>query len=719
MKFLFRPEYKSLPSNRESQLHFITTFSIPSSKETASLRPPISIALVIDRSGSMEGTPIQQSINAIVEIINLLTRRDRLSIVTFESKVDTLVPLTSVKDKQFLSDKARSIVTEANTNLSGGWLKGLSEIENSLEKNHLNRVFLLTDGETNQGIVQPEKLIEIGRKFREKGITTSTFGFGMDFNEKLLKEISQNSGGNFYFIEKPEDIANSFKFEFGEVNDIVGQNCEISINLSRDTEFIEDLSSYPFQKKENRITYSINDVMADFENDLVFRLKVKAASPETSQKLFSVTAQFNDVTKDYSEKKVESFFEIPILHPDKNFPPDEEVIDTVILAKVMKAKLLVWEEAQKGNKGEASKIIEDREAIIMERLRASEMADREKLKSELEMLQKIKEDLKLSSEICGKTIQAQIEEFAKKRGAYMQNRHEKRYLLNKSLKPNNRTEQKETMNELRSRLVDLGQETDFMNRCLVCFAELLANAVEHGCSGIPDAKIQVRGVFRRGSAMIQVSDPGNGFLFEEALKKAKDTITFDPRPIDISDRQNLFENPDLSKEHGRGLSILQAFCDEITYTDGGRDVQVRLSNRIQEGVISFDNVSVKAASESGNQTPLSFILKNHFIEKKLVAEIQITGDINMWTLPLAIEVINELINKGQFNVVLNMEKLNYIDSSGLGFFVGTLKKCQNAGGKLALTNLNQYIYGIFKLIQLQHLIPTFDSLEQALNIFKE
>ncbi len=89
------------------------------------------------------------------------------------------------------------------------------------------------------------------------------------------------------------------------------------------------------------------------------------------------------------------------------------------------------------------------------------------------------------------------------------------------------------------------------------------------------------------------------------------------------------------------------------------------------------------------------------------------GDLDMWTLPNAKERINALVGENKVKIILDLEKMNYIDSSGLGFFIGTLKKLRDKGGDLILINLNAYIYGIFKLIQLQHIINTYDNLDEA------
>ena len=107
---------------------------------------------------------------------------------------------------------------------------------------------------------------------------------------------------------------------------------------------------------------------------------------------------------------------------------------------------------------------------------------------------------------------------------------------------------------------------------------------------------------------------------------------------------------------------------------------------------------------------LTFDLKS---TDKGYALLSLIGDLDMWTLPAAKERVQGLIDQNKVKVIMDLEKMNYIDSSGLGFFIGTLKKLRDKGGDLILINLNAYIYGIFKLIQLLHIIKTFDTLDEA------
>ncbi len=98
--------------------------------------------------------------------------------------------------------------------------------------------------------------------------------------------------------------------------------------------------------------------------------------------------------------------------------------------------------------------------------------------------------------------------------------------------------------------------------------------------------------------------------------------------------------------------------------------------------------------------------------------LRITGDLDMYTLPKAKSVINELMENERFKLLIDLRNIDYIDSSGLGFFIGTLKKLKEKGGDLKLINLNNYIQGIFKLINLNYIIDTFDDQAAAIERFR-
>lgn len=93
--------------------------------------------------------------------------------------------------------------------------------------------------------------------------------------------------------------------------------------------------------------------------------------------------------------------------------------------------------------------------------------------------------------------------------------------------------------------------------------------------------------------------------------------------------------------------------------------------------------------------------------------LKMSGDLDMYTLPKAKEKVNEMIDSGETKIVMDLDGVEYVDSSGLGFFIGTLKKLRMNSGDLKLVNLNNYIYGIFKLIHLHYIIEICETFEEA------
>ena len=71
-------------------------------------------------------------------------------------------------------------------------------------------MLLLTDGLANQGVTDPNRLIQMARHQREQDVPTTTFGVGLKFNEDLLIQMASEGGGNFYFIDNPDQIPQMF-----------------------------------------------------------------------------------------------------------------------------------------------------------------------------------------------------------------------------------------------------------------------------------------------------------------------------------------------------------------------------------------------------------------------------------------------------------------------------------------------------------------------------
>ncbi|MEZ6061131.1 MAG: VWA domain-containing protein [Planctomycetaceae bacterium] len=199
--------------------------------ESEKQRPPVNLAIVLDKSGSMQGDKIQQAINGAIDALSLLGPNDIVSVITYDSTVNVLVPATKLTDKESVAAAIRGITAGGNTALFAGVSKGAAEVRKFLEKERVNRVILLSDGLANVGPSAPGELGALGATLLEENISVSTLGLGLGYNEDLMVALAAKSGGNHQFIEKATELADIFRREFDDVLSVVAQEIDVKITI--------------------------------------------------------------------------------------------------------------------------------------------------------------------------------------------------------------------------------------------------------------------------------------------------------------------------------------------------------------------------------------------------------------------------------------------------------------------------------------------------------
>jgi Ca-activated chloride channel family protein len=195
-------------------------------------RPPVNLALVIDRSGSMAGDKIAKAREAALEAVQRLAPDDIVALVTYDTTVQTLVPAQRVGDGRRLERAIRGIEVAGNTALYGGVTRGADEVRRHMEdRRFVNRVILLSDGLANVGPSSPEELGRLGASLVKEGISVTTIGLGLGFNEDLMTRLAQRSDGNTYFVEHSADLPRIFAAELGDVLSVVARRVVIEIEF--------------------------------------------------------------------------------------------------------------------------------------------------------------------------------------------------------------------------------------------------------------------------------------------------------------------------------------------------------------------------------------------------------------------------------------------------------------------------------------------------------
>lgn len=227
-------------------------------------RAPVGLALVLDRSGSMGGSKWPQARAAALQALDRLTPQDRVALVVFDDRVDTLLPLTPVLPltRQQAQQLLAGIGPRGSTDLAGGWLIGCGLIGQEDKAARLRRCFLLTDGEANVGITDPAQLSQHASALRQLGVITSTFGVGDDYHEALLGGLADAGGGAFHDIAQAASIPAILGRELGDALAVVCADTQVRLSW-QDPLAVTVLGPWHSTAAEWALTLHLGDLVSD------------------------------------------------------------------------------------------------------------------------------------------------------------------------------------------------------------------------------------------------------------------------------------------------------------------------------------------------------------------------------------------------------------------------------------------------------------------------
>lgn len=240
-------------------------------------RVPVNLALVLDRSGSMAGEKLERAKTAARALVGKLSSEDRLAIVTYGSDVTltfSTSPVTAAAREAMVA-AIDAIQDMGGTNLSGGLEVGVAQIRQNRSHYGVNRAILISDGQANEGVVEPRDLAALARKIADQDVKISTIGVGLDFNEEVMLAIADQGAGAYHYLRDADQLESIFVAEIHRATTAIATNVELTIAPAAGVR-VDQVIAYAWENRGEVASVRVPDMSSGEKVKVVAKLTVPA-----------------------------------------------------------------------------------------------------------------------------------------------------------------------------------------------------------------------------------------------------------------------------------------------------------------------------------------------------------------------------------------------------------------------------------------------------------
>lgn len=237
---------------------------------------PLDLAVVIDRSGSMSGKKLEDVKTAALQLLDRLSDKDRVTLISYSSSVEIhLNGVAADSDgKDRLAAEIRSLNAGGITALGPAMIRAFKNLR-SMERtrDRSAHVVLLSDGRANHGITDPDVLGERARSAFLDGISLSTLGVGMDYNEDLMTKLADEGGGRYHFIKNSDEVAKVLEDELQGLRSTVAKSIRLRLYPGEGVQ-VKQIYGYAAVQKSGYSEISVGSLAARQKRSILVSLAV-------------------------------------------------------------------------------------------------------------------------------------------------------------------------------------------------------------------------------------------------------------------------------------------------------------------------------------------------------------------------------------------------------------------------------------------------------------
>lgn len=282
--------HTALSSHQATETFFL--LELHGSSRATKERSPAHLSLVIDRSGSMEGARWRGALEAAQGALNLLVDGDTFSLVSFGDTATVEIEPTSLDPaaRARCEQQIRKLKLGGDTCVSCGLEASKKLLATTPDR--MQRMLLLSDGETNVGQIAPSALQSLAGKIRDAGATLATVGLGSSYNEKLMTLLAVAGNGTAYDVASEPALAKVFAAEAVGLQSVVARDAVLELEMADGVELVR-VYERAFRREGTKLLVPLGQVRQGERKVALVAMKVP---PGAERRVVQARLRFHDLT---------------------------------------------------------------------------------------------------------------------------------------------------------------------------------------------------------------------------------------------------------------------------------------------------------------------------------------------------------------------------------------------------------------------------------------
>ena len=341
------------------QLTLMLDLTAPIS-DKAKNRAPQAIQVVLDRSGSMSGEPLESAKGSLLKLVDRLAPQDFFGLVAFDDAALVVVPMRQVQDHHIpsLRQAIRQLNTGGSTDISAGYLMGLRELTRVTTVG-ASTLLLISDGHANSGEQDPKILESIATKHATQRVTTSTIGLGNGYDEIILEALATGGGGAHRFASTIDEAVGAIAAEVSDLLDKSAVNAVLRVKpvqgLTQPPQ-IQVIQRLPFWKDGEDYVVQLGDLYAGENRRFIIGLEVPGIAALGLAKVADIVVEYLNLAE-MTEISVTMPVQVNVVPVDiaAGRIPDPIVRAERLIVEAQSEKVIATDEIRSGKSAIASK----------------------------------------------------------------------------------------------------------------------------------------------------------------------------------------------------------------------------------------------------------------------------------------------------------------------------------------------------------------------------